>query len=134
MIPRVASVSGSSTMSMSVIASIRSRPSVPWKQATPLSDFSLALQPATLKPSAPSLDRGVFAKHAQAQHADMDLGGLRLIVVVGPDSLALLALVAPQLAQVRERVHDHPLAHPAGEIGSTTRTIVQPGSAGSAKR
>ena len=54
---------------------------------------------------------------AEAEHADLDLGGLRLIVVVGPDALALLALVAAQLAQMRERVHDHPFAHPLGEIG-----------------
>ena len=31
--------------------------------------------------------------------------------------LALLAFVAAQLAQVGERMHDHPLAHAIGEIG-----------------
>ena len=63
------------------------------------------------------LRRGVCAEDAEAEHADLDLGRLRLIVVVRPQAFALLALVAAQLAQVRERVHDHPLAHPRGEIG-----------------
>ena len=54
--PRVASVSGRSTTNMSVIASRRFRPAGPERQATPGRDFSLALQPATLKPSAPSFN------------------------------------------------------------------------------
>ena len=40
-----------------------------------------------------------------------------LLVVVLPEPFALLAFVAPQLAQVGERMHDHPLAHAVGEIG-----------------
>src|ERR1700734_3072794 len=80
MIPRVASVSGSSTTSMSVCASMRFSPSAPEKQVTSGSGFGLT-------------------------------------IVVVPDASALLALVAAQLAQVDERVHDHPLAHAVGEIG-----------------
>ena len=63
------------------------------------------------------LQCGVCAEDAKAEHADLDLGGLRLIVIVRPQAFALLTLVAAQLAQVRERVHDHPLAHPRGEVG-----------------
>ena len=58
------------------------------------------------------LRRGVLAQHAEAEHADLDVAGLGLLVVVRPDALALLALVAAQLAQMDERVHDDPLAHP----------------------
>ena len=52
MSPRVASVSGRRTTSISVFPSRRFKPSAPEKHSTPGSDFSLALQPATLKPSA----------------------------------------------------------------------------------
>ena len=44
------------------------------------------------------LQRGVCAEDTEAEHADLDLGRLRLIVVVRPQALALLALVAAQLA------------------------------------
>ncbi len=117
MIPRVASVSGSSTTSMSVCASRRFRP-VRARKAGDAGQRLRARAPAgDLEAQRPELGRGVLAQHAQAEHADLDVGGLRLLVVVRPDALALLALVAAQLAQVNERVHDHPLAHPVGEIG-----------------
>ena len=116
MSPRVESVSGRRTTSMSVCASRRFRPSAPEKHSTPGSDFSLALQPATAKPSASaSLPRPCPRRRGRARR--LDLGGFRLVVVIRPDALALLALVAAQLAQMRERVHDDPFAHAVGEIG-----------------
>ena len=46
------------------------------------------------------LGRGVSAHHAQSKHADLDVAGLGLLVVVLLDALALLAFVAAQLARM----------------------------------
>jgi len=53
----------------------------------------------------------------QSKHADLKVAGFRLLVVVRPDLRALLTLVAAQLAQMDERMHDDPFAHAVGEIG-----------------
>ena len=102
---------------MSVCASKSLSPSAPEKQATSGNDFRLALQPATVKPSAFSLAAASLPMTPNPKHADLDVAGLGLLVVVFPDTLALLAFVAAQLAQMDERMHDDPFAHPVGEIG-----------------
>ena len=70
--------------------------------------FRFKLHPATLKPSAFSFAAASLPMHAQSEHADLDIAGLGLPVVVLPQALALLAFVAAQLPQVNERVHRRP--------------------------
>ena len=133
--PRVAPVSGRSTTSMSVIASSASRPSAPWKQTTPGCDFSACAPAGDVEAERFELERRVEAEHAEAEHADLDVAPPRLIVVVRPDALALLALVAAELAQMRERVHDDPFAHPRRSDRDRRRARSgASGRAGSAKQ
>ena len=80
------------------------------------------------------LARRVAAEFAEPHDPDAHLARRGLIVVLVPDALALLALVAAQLAQVQQRVQHDPFAHARREIGSTTRTIGTSGSSGSSKR
>ncbi len=102
---------------MSVVASMRFEARGPI-EAGDAGQRLFARAPAgDLEAERAELGRRVLAQDAEAEHADLDVACLRLIVVVRPDALALLALVAAQLAQVRERMHDHPFAHAVGEIG-----------------
>ena len=117
MIPRVVSVSGSSTTSISVCASMRSSPSAPEKQATSGSDFGLALQPATLKPSALSLATASLPITPNPSTPIWTSLALGWVVVARPNARALLTLVSAQLSQMDERMHDDPFAHTGGEIG-----------------
>ena len=117
MIPRVASVSGSSTTSMSVCVSKSLSPSAPEKQATSGRDFGLTLQPATLKPSAFSLVAASLPMTPNPSTPIWTSLALGCWSSSSQTPLALLAFVAAQLAQVDERMHDNPLAHAVGEIG-----------------
>ena len=103
---------------MSVFASRRFKPSAPEKHSTPGSDFALMLQPATLKPSAPQLRCGVRCPIRQGQarrHGPRRPSAGRRRP--SQTRSRALAFVAAQLAQMDERMHDHPFAHPVGEIG-----------------
>ena len=80
----------------------RFKPSAPEKQATPGSDFGLALQPATLKPSAFSLAAAslpITPSPSRPTWASPALGCLSSSAQSAP---ALLAFVAAQLAQMNE--------------------------------
>ena len=89
----------------------------PKSRSRPGRDFGLALQPATLKPSAFSLAAASLPMTPRPSTPIWTSLALGCCVVVLPDPLALLAFVAAQLAQMDERMHDDPFAHAVGEIG-----------------
>ena len=59
---------------------------------------------------------GILAEDAEPHHADPHILGGRLRVVVVPQFLGLLALVAGHLTVVAQDVEDAPFAHPGGKI------------------
>ncbi len=63
------------------------------------------------------LARRVEAQHAEAEQADAHLARRRLRLVLLPDPVALLAVVAAELAMMQQNLQRHPFAHPLRQIG-----------------
>ena len=61
--------------------------------------------------------RRVAPELADPEQADADVARRRLVLVLGPDLLLLLTIVAPELPMVQQDLQDHPFAHPRGEVG-----------------
>ena len=77
---------------------------------TPGRSFGRRLQPATLKPSARSLLRGVAAELAQAEDADGAVRG-EVLLHAPPLPRALLRAVAIEVAMPVEHMREHRLRH-----------------------